>query len=90
MNDANGGNTSTMDVDAGKRVIDVVPGLQLVCYSKGYVALRMKGKDWNGRRVTIGKPLYRDDLKALIETLWTECQQTKTYEETHTLDAIPF
>lgn len=74
--------------DAGKRTVEVLPGLKLVVYSKGYVCLRMKGKAWGGQKVDIGKPLYRDDIKHLLEALMTEGQTAKTYEEAN--GKVPF
>jgi hypothetical protein len=81
--------TGTLPVDAGKRTVEVLPGLKLVVYSKGYVCLRMKGKAWGGNKVDIGKPLYRDDIKALVEALFTEGQNAKTYAEANGIAAAP-
>lgn len=82
--------TSLLPVDAGKRTVEVLPGLQLVAYSKGYVSLRVTGRDFNGKKTTIGKPFYREELKVLIDCLLAEVENTRTYEEAHNLDAVPF
>jgi hypothetical protein len=76
-------------VDPGKRSVEVLPGLKLVTYVKGYVCLRIRGKSWQGNRVDIGKPLYRDDLKALVDALTTAGQNAKTYEEANGIEASP-
>lgn len=74
--------------DAGKRTVEVLPGLKLVCYSKGYVCLKVKGKGWNGGKVEVGKPLYREDIKALVEALFAEGQNAKSYDEAN--GKVPF
>ena len=76
-------------VDTGKRSVDVLPGLKLVTYQKGYVCLRIRGKSWQGNRVDIGKPLYRDDLKALVDALIAAGQNAKSYEEANGIEAPP-
>ena len=80
--------SSRLPEDAGKRTVEVLPGLKLVCYSKGYVCLKVKGKGWNGGKVEVGKPLYREDIKALVEALFTEGQNAKSYEEAN--GTVPF
>jgi hypothetical protein len=75
-----------MPVDAGKRTVEVLPGLKLVVYSKGYVCMKVKGKGWNGQKSEIGKPLYRDDLKRLAETLLAELESARSYEEANGIE----
>jgi hypothetical protein len=72
---------AALPVDASKRVVEVLPGMSLVMYGKGYCCLRVKGKAWGGQKVTIGRPLYRDDIKVLVEALFEAGQKAKTYEE---------
>lgn len=79
--------TGKLPVDAGKRTVELFPGTKLVVYSRGYVCLRVKGKDYSGRKVEVGKPLYREELKVLIEALSEELRNTVTYEEAN---GIPF
>jgi hypothetical protein len=64
-------------VDAGKRTVEVLPGIKLVAYSRGYVALRVKHKG----RPEANAVLYRDGVKRLIERLQAEVESTLTYEE---------
>lgn len=75
-----------MPVDAGKRTVEVLPGLKLVVYSKGYVCMKVKGKGWNGGKVEVGKPLYRDDLKLLAEKLLAEIESARSYEEANGIE----
>ena len=70
-----------LPVVTGKRVVDVLPGVKLVFFPKGYVCLRLKGKAWGGQKVDIGKPLYRADIKVLVEALFDAGEKAKTYEE---------
>jgi hypothetical protein len=79
-----------LPVDAGKRKVDIpsIPGLTLVCYPKGYVCLQVKGKDFDGKRVSVGKPLYREQISELVEQLIAIGGQAKTYEEAN--GSVPF
>lgn len=80
-----------LPVDAGKRTVEVLPGMSLVAYSKGYVALRVKGKAWGGQKVTIGRPLYREDLVHLANALLSEAEGARTYDEAHgNVEMVPF
>jgi hypothetical protein len=80
-----------LPVDAGKRTTEVLPGLSLVAYSKGYTALRMKGKAWGGQKVTIGRPLWREDLIALANALLSESEGALSYDEAHgNAEVVPF
>ena len=75
-------------VDTGKRIVEVLPGLKLAVMSKGYVALKVKGKDYHGRKVEVGKPLYREEIKVLIAALEAELANTVTFEEAN--GTVPF
>jgi hypothetical protein len=79
-----------LPVDAGKRTVEVLPGLSLVAYTKGYTALRMKGKAWGGQKVTIGRPLWREDLIALANALLSEAEGARSYDEAHGEEVVPF
>ena len=73
--------SSQLPVDSGKRTVEVLPGIKLVMYSRGYVCLRLKGKGWDGRKTELGKPLYRDEVKVLVEALLAEVEGLTTYDE---------
>ena len=75
-------------VDTGKRIVEVLPGLKLAVMSKGYIALKTKGKDYHGRKVEVGKPLYREEIQALIAALEAELANTVTFEEAN--GTVPF
>ena len=75
-------------VDTGKRIVEVLPGLKLAVMSKGYIALKVKGKDYHGRKVEVGKPLYREEIKVLIAALEAELANTVTFEEAN--GSVPF
>lgn len=78
-------------VDAGKRTVEALPGVKLVAYSKGYVCLKVKGKGWQGGKVEIGKPLYRDDLIHLANLLLAEAEGALSYDEAHgNAEVVPF
>lgn len=73
-----------------KVTTEVLPGISLVRYPSGYTALRIKGKGWGGKRVNIGRPLYRRELESLIECLQAEVTHAVTYEEAHGQETVPF
>ena len=75
-------------VDTGKRIVEVLPGLKLAVMRKGYIALKTKGKDYHGRKVEVGKPLYREEIQALIAALEAELANTVTFEEAN--GTVPF
>lgn len=77
-----------MPVDPGKRTVEVLPGIKLVMYSKGFACLKVKGKGWNGQKTELGKPLYRDECVALIQALLAEVEGLKTYDEAN--GTVPF
>ena len=79
-----------MPVDAGKRTVEVLPGIKLVTYSKGYTCLKVKGKGWTGGKIEIGKPLYRDDLIELARALMAEAEGARSYDEAHGAEVVPF
>lgn len=80
-----------LPVDAGKVATEILPGMSLVRYSRGYTALRVKGKSWGGNKVTIGRPLYRDDLLALGRALIAEAEGARSYDEAHgNAEVVPF
>lgn len=79
-----------LPADSGKRTVEVLPGVKLVAYSKGYVTLRVKGKSFTGQKVEIGKPLYRDEITCLIEALLAEVEGAATYEEANGMESVPF
>lgn len=86
-----GSYSGKLPVDAGKRTTEVLPGLTLVGYTKGYTALRMKGKAWGGQKVTIGRPLWREDLVALANALMAEAEGALSYDEAHgKTEVVPF
>ena len=66
----------------------MLPGLKLAVMSKGYIALKTKGKDYHGRKVEVGKPLYREEIQALIAALEAELANTVTFEEAN--GTVPF
>lgn len=78
-----------LPVDSGKRTVEVLPGIKLVMYSKGFACLKVKGKGWNGQKHEIGKPLYRDECVALVQALLAEVEGLKTYDEANG-NAVPF
>lgn len=75
-------------VDTGKRIVEVLPGLKLAVMSKGYIAVKIKGKDFKGRKIEVGKPLYREELRVLIDALEAELHNTVTFEEAN--GTVPF
>ena len=75
-------------VDTGKRIVEVLPGLKLAVMSKGYIALKTKGKDYHGRKVEVGKPLYLEEVQVLIDALLAEIEGLKSYEEVN--GSVPF
>jgi hypothetical protein len=77
-----------MPVDTGKMTTEVLPGLLLTRYSRGYVSLRLKGIGHHGRKVSIGRPLYRKEVTLLIDALMAEVEKTKTYEEANGLNTL--
>ena len=81
---------SLLPADSGKRTVEVLPGVKLVAYSKGYVTLRVKGKSFTGQKVEIGKPLYREEIKCLIEALLAEVEGAATYAEANGMESAPF
>ena len=82
--------TGKLPVDAGKRSVEVLPGISLVAYTKGYTAMRVKGKAWGGNKVTIGRPLWREDLIALANALLSEAEGARSYDEAHGAEVVPF
>jgi hypothetical protein len=82
--------TGKLPVDAGKRSVEVLPGISLVTYTKGYTAMRVKGKAWGGNKVTIGRPLWREDLIALANALLSEAEGARSYDEAHGAEVVPF
>ena len=81
---------SLLPADSGKRTVEVLPGVKLVAYSKGYVTLKVKGKSFTGQKVEIGKPLYREEIKSLIEALLAEVEGAATYAEANGMESVPF
>lgn len=80
-----------LPVDAGKRTIEVLPGITLVGYTKGYTAMRVKGKAWGGSKVTVGRPLWREDLIALANALLSEAEGARSYDEANgNAEVVPF
>ncbi len=83
--------TGKLPVDEGKVVTEILPGLSLVRYSRGYTALRVKGKAWGGNKVTIGRPLWREDLLALGRALLADAEGALSYDEAHGKEeVVPF
>jgi hypothetical protein len=82
--------TGKLPVDEGKRTVEVLPGISLVAYTKGYTAMRVKGKAWGGNKVTIGRPLWREDLIALANALLSEAEGARSYDEAHGAEVVPF
>jgi hypothetical protein len=78
-----------LPADAGKRTVEVLPGIKLAVMSKGYLALKLKGKGWTGGKVELGKPLYREECRVLIEALLAEVESLKSYEEAHGIESAP-
>lgn len=61
----------------------VFDGVELRRYpSKGYSAIHMKGKCW-GRKTSLGKALYKEDLLRLARALLREARVAKTYKQSH-------
>jgi hypothetical protein len=84
-------NWNPLPVDAGKRTVEVLPGLKLVSYSKGYTCLRMKGKAWGGKKVDIGRPLYREEMIHLANALLAEAEGSLSFDEAHgKAEVVPF
>jgi len=79
-------------VDTGKVKTVILPGLSLIRYQRGYYVLEQKGKAYSGQKATLRRVLYRDDLRVLVEALFTAGQDVKTYEEAHGIqpEATPF
>jgi hypothetical protein len=79
-------------VDTGKVKTDILPGLSLIRYSRGYYVLEQKGKAYSGQKTTLRRVLYRDDIRVLVEALFTAGQDAKTYDEAHDIqpEAVPF
>jgi hypothetical protein len=84
------GEVSFATPSTDKVTTEVLPGISLVRYPSGYTALRIKGKGWGGKRVNIGRPLYRRELESLIECLQAEVTHAVTYEEAHGQETVPF
>lgn len=78
-----GRNEPGLAVDTGKRVVEVLPGLTLATYSKGYTALRMSGKGNGGRKVNMSRVLYRDGLLTLANALLAEAEGAASFDAVH-------
>jgi hypothetical protein len=84
-------NYTRLPEDAGKVKTDILPGLSLIRYSRGYTALRLKSKGKGGRKTEVGRPLYRDDLLALGRALMAEAEVARSYDEAHSKEEVmPF
>jgi hypothetical protein len=83
--------SNKLPVDEGKRAVDVLPGLRLWAYSRGYRVLEQTGKTYTGSKAKLRRVLYRDDLLCLANILLEEAENTLTYDEAHgNADAVPF
>lgn len=76
-----GKNEPGLPVDTGKRVVEVLPGVTLATYSKGYTALRLSGKGSGGRKVTMSRVLVRDGLLTLGNALLAEAEGAALYND---------
>lgn len=83
--------SNKLPVDEGKRAVDVLPGLRLWAYSRGYRVLEHTGKTYTGSKAKLRRVLYRDDLIHLANILLEEAENTLTYDEAHgNAEAVPF
>jgi hypothetical protein len=78
-----GKNEPGLPVDTGKRVVEVLPGVTLATYSKGYTALRLSGKGTGGRKVNMSRVLYRDGLLTLANALLAEAEGAPLFDDAH-------
>jgi hypothetical protein len=80
-----------LPVDEGKRSVDVLPGLRLWAYSRGYRVLEQTGKNYTGSKAKLRRVLYRDDLVHLANILLEEAENTLSYDEAHgNAEVVPF
>lgn len=83
--------SNKLPVDEGKRAVEVLPGLRLWAYSRGYRVLEQTGKTYTGSKAKLRRVLYRDDLIHLANILLEEAENTLTYDEAHgNAEAVPF
>jgi len=78
-------------VDEGKVRTDILPGLALVRYSRGYAVLEQKGKTYSGAKTKLRRVLYREDLIATANALLAEAEGALSYDEAHgNAEVVPF
>lgn len=70
-------------VDAGKVRTEILPGLSLTRYSRGYYTLEIKGKSHSGQKTRIQRVLYKEGIDLLLRELFKAFQDAKTYGQTH-------
>ena len=80
-----------LPVDEGKVRIDILPGLALVRYTRGYCVLEQKGKTYSGAKTKLRRVLYREDLIATANALLAEAEGALSYDEAHgNAEVVPF
>jgi hypothetical protein len=83
--------TGKLPVDEGKVRTDILPGLAIVKYSRGYCVLEQKGKAYSGAKTKLRRVLYRSDLIALANALLAEAEGALSYDEAHgNAEVVPF
>jgi hypothetical protein len=83
--------TGKLPVDEGKVRIDILPGLALVRYTRGYCVLEQKGKTYSGAKTKLRRVLYREDLIATANALLAEAEGALSYDEAHgNAEVVPF
>jgi hypothetical protein len=83
--------SNKLPVDEGKVRTDILPGLALIRYSRGYAVLEQKGKTYSGAKTKLRRVLYREDLIALANSLLAEAEGALSYDEAHgNAEVVPF
>jgi hypothetical protein len=70
-------------VDEGKVKVEILPGLSLIGYSRGYYVLEQKGRNYSGQKTCLRRILYKDCIDAVIRELVSAFDKALTYEQAH-------
>jgi hypothetical protein len=75
--------TNQRPVDPGKVKVEILPGLSLISYSRGYYVLEQKGRNYAGQKTCLRRILYKDCIDAVIRELVVAFDKALTYEQAH-------
>jgi hypothetical protein len=79
--------TGGRPVDEGKVKTEILPGLSLIKYTRGYFILEQKGRNYSGQKTVLRRIMYKDCIDAAIRELVKAYDQALTYEEAHAGEA---